>query len=79
MEKQGLNLTEIIRSIAVRSTRQNHHNFFELKSKTETKTRRVESSKFLGKTKRLLGSIFNKDWGYETEYYDVEVLDKPRD
>ncbi|MGG3471235.1 dynamin family protein [Neobacillus pocheonensis] len=78
MDKLGFNLGEMIRSIAVRSTKQNAQNYFELKSTTKQRRVRVESSGFSGKTKRFFGSIFNKEWGYEYVNDSVEELDKPQ-
>lgn len=72
----GFDLAEMIRSISSRSSSSLSRQYFELKSTTETRSRQVKSSEIFGGAKRFFGSIFNKDWGYETVYDTVEVLDK---
>ncbi|MEH7094076.1 dynamin family protein [Neobacillus vireti] len=72
----GFDLSEMIRSISSRSSSTLSRQYFDLKSTTETKSRQVKSSGAFGGAKRFFGSIFKKDWGYETVYDKVEVLDK---
>jgi small GTP-binding protein len=72
----GFNLSEMIRSISSRSANSLSRQYFDLKSTTERTPRKVKSSGVLSGAKRLFGSLLNKDWGYETVYDEVEVLDK---
>lgn len=49
---------------------------FQVKTKIETKSRKVKKKGVIGLGKRAFGKLFRQDdWGYTEEYYDVQVID----
>lgn len=72
----GYDLSEIIRSTSLEAKRSSTKNYFELKSASRTVSKQVESPGVMNKAKRLLGSLFDNGWGYESIEENIEELDK---
>ncbi|WP_298825378.1 dynamin family protein [uncultured Planococcus sp.] len=72
----GYDLSEIIRSTSLEVKRSSTKDYFELKSASRTLSKQVESPGVMNKAKRILGSLFDSGWGYESIEENIEELDK---
>ena len=72
----GADLNEILRGLVSQKGTHRNTQYFEVSSKKKQESKQVKSDGIIGGAKRLIGGLFKKDWGYETVYYDVDILDK---
>jgi len=76
IQSSGADINELMRDmVAQKSTRRNTR-YFEIRFKTKQISKRAKSDGAMGGAKRLIGGLFKKDWGYETVYDDIDILDK---
>ncbi|MGE7942233.1 dynamin family protein [Lysinibacillus xylanilyticus] len=72
----GTDLNELLRGLVSQKSTHRNTQYFEINSKKKQESKQVKSGGIIGGAKRLVGGLFKKDWGYETVYYDVDILDK---
>lgn len=75
-QSSGVDLNELMRGLVAQKNTIRHTEYFKTSSKTKQISRRIRSQGLFGGAKRFFGGIVNKEWGYETVYDDVEILDK---
>lgn len=76
MNLYGADLGELLRSLVALSNSQQTQQFLNVQSSSEKIERKEKQKGLLGGAKRFFGSLANKNWGYETVYDEIEVVDK---